>query len=795
MKINHSDSTLCKIYTAKIINDYANNRKIDKTILEFFSKIIEPELFVEKFSLEDEPALPEDPYTKLNLRNQKQEILDIVNQTLDSIKKIYGRSLGESPRATNLANTYMAFTNTLKQKLNTSIPNILKSAIDQVQKASNEDRDLTIHDIQLSDDQKILVQLLSAEERQKVIKDTRLLNQLTKNLFALPQKAYKFLQRVHFNPPINSFVSFFLQSNKLIQEFFMTLNINELSNFISKNGLERKHLFDAYVKLTPNQRKQYASATDKIDFLDNLTPETEQETQPAAKAPTPSGAAPTTAASTTPSTPAAAPATVVNKAPLQTTVANQKPNFGAFSVHTGQFNSSYNPMKKGFTQFVERKNQISFYENAASVFLRYGKNPEKVVNEFVEYLESIDDYEMLLNEAESTIMNPKGGDTTPSEPAKTGFQFGREALFGKIDLQKTRFTDIGTQILKNIENAFKQKEKQLPTRKLYFIKQIFAKVLAATKEQLRKDMQATIGELEGKAIGSTDKKYEETLKGNLQKNFNYVLRQLGKDPNEFLDQISTNLANNQEHKNYNLINNLYREMNNELFTHNKNIIKEFLKSQGQNINLEKVIQDLKASRFKGLRDIIQYVSTASVAGFLGAKQYAIENGPYVYEKSKEIISWLWDKIKKIASKVKMSAKDLWKGVLDKDNRILNLIDMYKEMFASIEVSRESEFRKSIQGEPTSSAAATTEPKKSMFSGWGDWFSSKLSRKKKEPSVPSKKPAKEKSIPAETPARKSMFGRFGDWLSKKREKRQEPELGKLDPTGYKISSTLDEFDDL
>jgi hypothetical protein len=271
--------------------------------------------------------------------------------------------------------------------------------------------------------------------------------------------------------------------------------------------------------------------------------------------------------------------------------------------------------------------------------------------------------------------------------------------------------------------TFNEKISKMESGEAYFVKQIFAKVLDQIKINLRSDMGTTIQDFESKAVSDMGglkvdgSEYERISAQNLEKNFKYILRSIGEDPDALINQITKNITANADHKNYKLINNIYRKMNNELHQHNKNIIKEYLRTTSNRINLPDVLKKLSDSRFKGLRDIMQYLGTAAVAGLMGGKAYAEKKGPEVYNKSKEIISWLWKKTGEIANKTGEKATDIWNGWMKEDKSYLELLGKFQEMFSSASTgSKDSYFRKTDQGSEGSEGS-----KKSMFSSWPNWF--------------------------------------------------------------------------
>lgn len=111
MNCYHDNQTLCKIYTAKILNDFSNDRDITKTVFEFYSKF-----------------LPNNILTEAG-QTLKDGIIANINSSIEEIKNRYRRLVGKDPKTTNVANTYTTFTTHIQKKLINDIQRILNHAV------------------------------------------------------------------------------------------------------------------------------------------------------------------------------------------------------------------------------------------------------------------------------------------------------------------------------------------------------------------------------------------------------------------------------------------------------------------------------------------------------------------------------------------------------------------------------------------------------------------------------------------------------------------------------------------
>ena len=195
-----------------------------------------------------------------------------------------------------------------------------------------------------------------------------------------------------------------------------------------------------------------------------------------------------------------------------------------------------------------------------------------------------------------------------SPPAASGFQYGRETLFGKETLQKTRFTDIGKQVVLNLTKAFNKKIKEMPAidDKRIFSK-IFNQVIKSVENQLRTDLQSTVKELEGKAVGSKDEKYGEVIKGNRKKNFNMIMRGLGySNPEQFLENLGRQMSAGDFSAIGKEVNSLRTKLSEPRYENNKKLIEEFLKEALGNLDPNEFEKAMRSNSIEGVKDFFKY---------------------------------------------------------------------------------------------------------------------------------------------------------------------------------------------
>lgn len=106
--------------------------------------------------------------------------------------------------------------------------------------------------------------------------------------------------------------------------------------------------------------------------------------------------------------------------------------------------------------------------------------------------------------------------------------------------------------------------------------QIFKQVIKSVENQLRTDLQSTVKELEGKAIGSKDEKYGEVIKGNRKKNFNMIMRGLGySNPEQFLENLGRQMSAGNFSAIGKEVNSLRTKLSEPRYEYNKNLLKNF----------------------------------------------------------------------------------------------------------------------------------------------------------------------------------------------------------------------------
>ena len=583
-------------YSSRIIHELSRGKEIKETVIEFFLNFVDKDIFSEAVAGNQQGQ----PQKKIFIGGHQKDIIEIIRSTIGSLKDIYSHDIGKNPKATNLANTYMMFANNVGKKLIDAVPNILMTAAQNVSKIMAQPKpaaqaagaapagqaaagtpaatpqDLTaLESILASKEGKAAFARMSTEEK----------NNYATALAGLTQAEKDGLSKIR------------------------TYNLK--LQFLRKTAEERA----AHMSRTPRRPSRSRGRQSTTTTINNPPQSAPQQ---------------------------------------QSTPINPTPNsvFGSkITFQPGMFQtSSYNPMKKGFVKFFESRQARNFINETAREFINNSNNVEKLVEEFIQYtkhgskhsiiLETFDSFaDDVTPRANKAKQTPTSGSTalpapqaqaqpepqpapaaqpepeqqapqapSGSPPAASGFQYGRETLFGKETLQKTRFTDIGKQVVLNLTKAFNKKIKEMPAidDKRIFSK-IFNQVIKSVENQLRTDLQSTVKELEGKAVGSKDEKYGEVIKGNRKKNFNMIMRGLGySNPEQFLENLGRQMSAGDFSAIGKEVNSLRTKLSEPRYENNKKLIEEFLKEALGNLDPNEFEKAMRSNSIEGVKDFFKY---------------------------------------------------------------------------------------------------------------------------------------------------------------------------------------------
>lgn len=591
-------------YSSRIIHELSRGKEIKETVIEFFLNFVDKDIFSEAVAGNQQGQ----PQKKIFIGGHQKDIIEIIRSTIGSLKDIYSHDIGKNPKATNLANTYIMFANNVGKKLIDAVPNILMTAAQNVSKIMAQP--------------KPAAQAAGTAQAGQAPADAAAAGTPA----ATPQDLSALQSVFKSGPAQAAFARMSTEEKNTLATTLAGLTPEEKAHFDKKGQtyITRK----AFLEKTAEERAAHMSRTPRRPSRNGrqqsgTTINPQQTTQPQTQ--------------------------IVNPAP-------NTPNsiFGSrITFQPGMYQtSSYNPMKKGFVKFFESRQARNFINETAREFINNSNNVEKLVEEFIQYtkhgskhsiiLETFDSFaDDVTPRANKAKQTPTSGSTalpapqaqaqaqpepqpapaaqpepeqqapqapSGSPPAASGFQYGRETLFGKETLQKTRFTDIGKQVVLNLTKAFNKKIQEMPAidDKRIFSK-IFNQVIKSVENQLRTDLQSTVKELEGKAIGSKDEKYGEVIKGNRKKNFNMIMRGLGySNPEQFLENLGRQMSAGDFSAIGKEVNSLRTKLSEPRYENNKKLIEEFLKEALGNLDPNEFEKAMRSNSIEGVKDFFKY---------------------------------------------------------------------------------------------------------------------------------------------------------------------------------------------
>lgn len=596
-------------YSSRIIHELSRGKEIKETVIEFFLNFVDKDIFSEAVAGNQQGQ----PQKKIFIGGHQKDIIEIIRSTIGSLKDIYSHDIGKNPKATNLANTYIMFANNVGKKLIDAVPNILMTAAQNVSKIIAQP--------------KPAAQAAGTAQAGAAPAGQAPADAATAGTPAATPQDLTALQSVFKSGPAQAaFARMSTEEKNTLATTLAGLTPEEKAHF-DKRGqtyITRK----AFLEKTAAERTAHMSRTPRRPSRNGrqqsrTTINPQQTTQPQPQT------------------------QIVNPAP-------NTPNsiFGSrITFQPGMYQtSSYNPMKKGFVKFFESRQAKNFINETAREFINNSNNVEKLVEEFIQYtkhgskhsiiLETFDEFDDDISpRARRAKQTPTSGSTalpapqaqaqpepqpapaaqpepeqqapqapSGSPPAASGFQYGRETLFGKETLQKTRFTDIGKQVVLNLTKAFNKKIQEMPAidDKRIFSK-IFNQVIKSVENQLRTDLQSTVKELEGKAVGSKDEKYGEVIKGNRKKNFNMIMRGLGySNPEDFLENLGRQMSAGDFSAIGKEVNSLRTKLSEPRYENNKKLIEEFLKEALGNLDPNEFEKAMRSNSIEGVKDFFKY---------------------------------------------------------------------------------------------------------------------------------------------------------------------------------------------
>jgi hypothetical protein len=240
-----------------------------------------------------------------------------------------------------------------------------------------------------------------------------------------------------------------------------------------------------------------------------------------------------------------------------------------------------------------------------------------------------------------------------SPPAASGFQYGRTTLFGDENLQKTQFTNIGKQVVLNLTKVFNKKIQEMPALddKRIFSK-IFNQVIKSVENQLRTDLQSTVKELEGKAVGSKDQKYGEVIKGNRKKNFNMIMRGLGySNPEQFLENLGRQMSEGNLATLTREVEKLRTKLAEPKYEHNKKLIEEFLQDALNSFDPDEFENARKSNSIEGIKNFFKYGAGTLLFLYVKGGELATKYGPSIKsglmtaaKKLGQAHEYIWDTV-------------------------------------------------------------------------------------------------------------------------------------------------------
>jgi hypothetical protein len=634
----------------------SRGKEIKETVVEFFLNFVDENIFSEAVTGNQQGQ----PQKKIFIGGHQKDIIEIIRSTIGSLKDIYSHDIGKGQKSTNLANTYIMFANNVGKKLIDAVPNILMTAAQNVSKIIAQ--------------QKPAAQAAAAAPAGQAGAGQAGTGQATAG-----------------TPTANQ------QDLSALQSIFTSGSGTAQAAFARMSTEEKNTLATTLAGLNPEEKAYFNRIRNYDNKLKFLRKTAAERAAHMSRPPGPSRSRRQQSTATTINPPQSAPqpqSTPINPAP-------NTPNsaFGSrITFQPGMFQtSSYNPMKKGFLNFFESRQARNFINETAIELINNSNNVEKLVEEFIQYtkhgskhsiiLESFDDWDddvtpkarraKQTSTSGSTALptpqaqaqaqpepqqaqpaaQPEPEQQTPqapsgSPPAASGFQYGRETLFGKETLQKTRFTDINKQVITNLTKVFNKKIQEMPAiddKRIF--SQIFKQVIKSVENQLRTDLQSTVKELEGKAIGSKDEKYGEVIKGNRKKNFNMIMRGLGySNPEQFLENLGRQMSAGNFSAIGKEVNSLRTKLSEPRYEHNKKLIEEFLKEALGNLDPNEFEKAMRSNSIEGVKDFFKYQAGMLWLAYAVGGELVARYGPSIKSslmtaanKLGQAGKYIWDK--------------------------------------------------------------------------------------------------------------------------------------------------------
>lgn len=640
-------------YSSRIIHELSRGREIKETVVEFFLNFVDENIFSEAVAGNQQGQ----PQKKIVIGGHQKDIIEIIRSTIGSLKDIYSHDIGKGQKSTNLANTYIMFANNVGKKLIDAVPNILTTAAQNVSKIMAQQKPAAQAAApagQATTGQATAGQAAAGQAAAGT--PTATPQDLSALESILSSKAGRPAFAAMSQEEKNSYATALAGLTQAEKD-----GLNKIKKYNLKLQFLRKTAADraAHMSRTPGPSRSRGQQS-------GTTINPQQTTQPQTQ--------------------------TVNPAP-------NTPNsaFGSrITFQPGMFQtSSYNPMKKGFLNFFESRQARNFINETAREFINNSNNVEKLVEEFIQYTKHGSKHSIILEtfdafdddvtpRANKAKQTPTSGSTAlpapqaqaqpepqpapaaqpepeqqaaqaPSEstPSASGFQYGRETLFGKETLQKTRFTDIGKQVITNLTKVFNKKIQEMPAiddKRIF--SQIFKQVIKSVENQLRTDFQSTVKELEGKAIGSKDEKYGEVIKGNRKKNFNMIMRGLGySNPEQFLENLGRQMSAGNFSAIGKEVNSLRTKLSEPRYENNKKLIEEFLKEALGNLDPNEFEKAMRSNSIEGVKDFFKYQAGMLWLAYAVGGELVARYGPSIKsslmtaaKKLGQANEYIWDKV-------------------------------------------------------------------------------------------------------------------------------------------------------
>ncbi len=650
--INDKNNNIVNEYSSRIIKELYLGKEIKETVIEFFLNYVGEEIFHEAVAAAAPSTVTANPaqtQTQAGTQQKKvitlteptKDIIEIIRNTIGDLKRIYSHNIGKSQKDTNVANTYISFANTVGKKLMDSIPALLRNSAVEVQKTMNQEK----------------------QEKTRIANEAGI--QAVAALFNTPQGQQAF----------NSLND---QTKSQLAATLASLSPDE-KNYLNniKGGYKNKL---AFLQMNPQQRQAKMQTPARVRKAKAAAPSTPAAATPSAPAPATAPSAPAAATSSAPA-PAAAPAATSN-------IYGGRIQFDPRMYNPTRMENHYRA--KGFENFIERRKAEKFIEDSAIEFIKTN-DIEKLLNEFVSYLNG--DRCRALNEA---VMNPDPTQPQPTQQNKSGFQFGRTSLFGPEVFQKTRFQDMGTQIVNNIKKFTNEKLQEMEPDNKKIFSQIFNKLVSSVISNLRNHMQTTVTDFEEKAVKQGAEGYEGILSSNRTKNFNMIMKRLGyADPERYLSEMGHFLSKGDFHIVNDKVQRLRKKLEEPEYQHNKKLIEEFLKQLVSTTDPKELDKAMRNQSIQQIKDFFAFSGgTLWLLGAIGGELFK-RYGPTIK-----------------------------KGIIDGVEKIQPYLEKFGDLWSMPAgtgglAAHPMEFKP--EGERKAAPENASEKPKGMFSRFGDWW--------------------------------------------------------------------------